>query len=94
MRLNVADALEALGLKDGNYIRIEQDVYRVVVDWAIEVTNGANTPVLFAFLEFVNNSSIRLPFYLIYYSDYVILDAEESAKYAATWELNRLEEVS
>lgn len=93
MRFNTADALLATGLEDGNYIRIEQDVYRVVVDWAVEVKNGASTLIPSAFLEFVSNSSFRLPFYLIYYSEYDILSAEESAKYAATWELNRLKEV-
>lgn len=89
MRFNVNDALLAMGLEDGNYIRIEQDVFKVVVDWGIEIKNGASTLVPSAFLEFVSGPSIRLPFHLIYYSDYVILDAEESAKYAATWELNQ-----
>lgn len=93
MRFNSNDALLAMGLEDGTYIRIEQDVFRVVVDWGIEIKNGASTLVPSAFLEFVSSSRFRLPFYLIYYSDYVILNAEESAKYAATWELNRSKEV-
>lgn len=93
MRFNVEAALEAMSLKDGSYIRIDQDVFRIVVDWSVEVKNKESSLIPAAFLEFVSSSAIRLPFYLIYYSDYVILNAEESAKYAATWELNRLKEV-
>ena len=92
MRFNVEDALEAMNLKDGSYIRIDQDVFRIVVDWSIEVKNGESSLIPAAFLEFASSSSIRLPFYLIYYSEYDILSVEESAQYAATWELNRLKE--